>query len=90
MRKIRVFQADAYLSLDYFDQSGVIYRKIDTQIVKENIKVEKDEPLKLELSAFVDCVRSRHSPRVDGRQAAEALEIAMRITEQIARQNATS
>jgi predicted dehydrogenase len=90
MRKIRVFQADAYLSLDYFDQSGVIYRKIDTQIVKENIKVEKDEPLKLELSAFVDCVRSRHSPRVDGRQAAEALEIAMQITEQIARQNATS
>jgi predicted dehydrogenase len=87
MRKIRVFQADAYLSLDYFDQSGVIYRKIDTQIVKENIKVEKDEPLKLELSAFVDCVRSRHSPRVDGKQAAEALEIAMQITEQIARQN---
>jgi predicted dehydrogenase len=89
MRKIRVFQADAYLSLDYFDQSGVIYRKIDTQIVKENIKVEKDEPLKLELSAFVDCVRSKQSPRVDGRQGAAALEIAMQITEQIARQNAT-
>lgn len=90
MRKIRVFQADAYLSLDYFDQSGVIYRKIDTQIVKENIKVEKDEPLKLELSAFVDCVRSKQSPRVDGKQAAEALEIAMQITEQIARQNAVA
>jgi predicted dehydrogenase len=90
MRKIRVFQADAYLSLDYFDQSGVIYRKIDTQIVKENIKVEKDEPLKLELSAFVECVRSRQSPRVDGKQAAEALEIAMQITEQIARQNAAA
>jgi predicted dehydrogenase len=88
MRKIRVFQADAYLSLDYFDQSGVIYRKLDAQIVKENIKVEKDEPLKLELSAFVDCVRSRGAPRVDGRQAAVALDIAMRITEQIAQQNA--
>ena len=88
MRKIRVFQADAYLSLDYFDQSGVIYRKIDQQIVKENIKVEKDEPLKLELSAFIDCVRQRQSPRVDGRQAAVALDIAMRITEQIAQQNA--
>ena len=67
MRKIRVFQNDAYLSLDYFDQSGVIYRKIDAQIVKENIKVEKDEPLKLELSAFVECVRQRQSPRVGGR-----------------------
>src|SRR5271156_3724821 len=88
MRKIRVFQDDSYLSLDYFDQSGVIYRKLDTQIVKENIKVEKDEPLKLELSAFVDCVRLRQSPRVDGRQASVALDIAMQITEQIAQQNA--
>jgi predicted dehydrogenase len=88
MRKIRVFQDDAYLSLDYFDQSGVIYRKVDAQIVKEKIQVEKDEPLKLELSAFIGCVREREVPRVDGRQAAVALDIAMRITEQIAQQNA--
>ena len=88
MRKIRVFQDDAYLSLDYFDQSGVIYRKVDSQIVKEKIKVEKDEPLKLELAAFVDCVRSQHTPRVGGAQGARALEIAMQITEDIARQNA--
>ena len=87
MRKIRVFQDDAYLSLDYFDQSGEIYRKIDSQITKEKIKVEKDEPLKLELAAFVDCVQSRQAPRVGGAQAAKALEIAMRITEQIAEQN---
>jgi predicted dehydrogenase len=90
MRKIRVFQDDAYLSLDYFDQSGEIYRKIDTQITKEKIKVEKDEPLKLELAAFVDCVQSHHAPRVGGAQAARALEIAMRITEQIVRQNSSS
>jgi predicted dehydrogenase len=86
MRKIRVFQDDAYLSLDYFDQSGEIYRKIDTQIIKEKIKVEKDEPLKLELAAFVDCVRNRAAPRVGGAQASKALEIAMRITQQIAEQ----
>ena len=87
MRKIRVFQDDAYLSLDYFDQSGEIYRKIDSRITKEKIKVEKDEPLKLELAAFVDCVQSRQAPRVGGAQASKALEIAMRITEQIAQQN---
>ena len=88
MRKIRVFQDDAYLSLDYFDQSGEIYRKIATQITKEKIKVEKDEPLKLELAAFVDCVRNRAAPRVGGAQASKALEIAMKITQQIAEQNA--
>src|ERR1700761_726808 len=88
VRKIRVFQDDAYLSLDYFDQSGEIYRKIDSQITKEKIKVEKDEPLKLELAAFIDCARAGQAPRVGGAQAAHALEIAMQITEQIAQQNA--
>jgi predicted dehydrogenase len=90
VRKIRVFQDDAYLSLDYFDQSGEIYRKIDSRITKEKIKVEKDEPLKLELSAFIECARSSQAPRVGGAQAAHALAIAMQITEQIAQQNAKS
>jgi predicted dehydrogenase len=88
VRKIRVFQDDAYLSLDYFDQSGEIYRKVNAQIIKESIKVEKDEPLKLELAAFAECARSSQLPRVGGAQAAHALEIAMQITEQISRQNA--
>jgi predicted dehydrogenase len=88
VRKIRVFQDDAYLSLDYFDQSGEIYRKVGSTITKEKIKVEKDEPLKLELAAFADCARHSQVPRVGGAQAALALGIAMQITEQIARQNA--
>ena len=88
VRKIRVFQDDAYLSLDYFDQSGEIYRKVEGSITKEKIKVEKDEPLKLELAAFAECARSSNAPRVGGAQAAHALEIAMLITDQIAQQNA--
>ncbi|MEM7603395.1 MAG: Gfo/Idh/MocA family oxidoreductase, partial [Verrucomicrobiota bacterium] len=52
MRKIRVFQSDAYLSLDYQDQSGWIYRKDGMEIGREEVEVEKDEPLKCELSAF--------------------------------------
>jgi predicted dehydrogenase len=88
VRKIRVFQDDAYLSLDYFDQSGEIYRKVNSQIIKETIKVEKDEPLKLELAAFAECASLSQKPRVGGAQAAVALEIAMFITEQIAKQNA--
>jgi len=50
--------------------------------------VEKDEPLKLELAAFVECIATRAAPRVGGAQAARALELAMQITEQIAEQNA--
>ncbi|MFK5924869.1 MAG: Gfo/Idh/MocA family oxidoreductase [Verrucomicrobiota bacterium] len=80
LRKIRVFQSDAYLSLDYQDQSGWIYRKDGMEIVRDEVKVEKDEPLKLELSAFVDCVKKGEQPKVSGQHGTAALDIAMEIT----------
>jgi predicted dehydrogenase len=86
LRKIRVFQDDTYLSLNYQDQSGEIYRKIGNRITREKIPVQKDEPLKLELHSFVACVIARQNPVVDGVQAANALAIAMEITNQIAQQ----
>lgn len=83
MRKIRVFQDDTYLSLDYQNQSGEVYRKIDGKIVRDKVQVQKEEPLKLELSSFVDCVHLKQVPKVSGEQGAVALEVAMQITEQI-------
>jgi predicted dehydrogenase len=80
LRKIRVFQDDTYLSLDYQDQSGEIYRKQGEKIIREKIPVQKDEPLKLELSSFIDCVRARRDPVVGGAQATDALAVAMEIT----------
>ncbi|MEX2580436.1 MAG: Gfo/Idh/MocA family oxidoreductase [Verrucomicrobiales bacterium] len=80
MRKIRVFQGDAYLSLDYQDQSGWIYRKDGMEIAREVVEVEKDEPLKCELAAFVDCAARGEQPRVSGQQGAAALDVALRIT----------
>jgi predicted dehydrogenase len=88
MRKIRVFQDDAYLSLDYQNQTGEIYREVQRQITREAIPIEKDEPLKLEIASFVDCVRAKREPVVGGAQATEALIIAMQITDQIAAANA--
>ncbi len=85
MRKIRVFQPDCYLSLDYQDQSGWIYRKDGLQIVREAVEIEKDEPLKLEIAAFVECARQGVRPMVSGREGAEALRIALQITDQIER-----
>lgn len=80
MRKIRVFQEDAYLSLDYQDQSGEVYRRMDGGIVREAVEIEKDEPLKRELQSFLDCARGGLQPKVTGPQAAAALELAMEIT----------
>jgi predicted dehydrogenase len=80
MRKIRVFQGDAYLSLDYQDQSGWIYRKDGMEIGREEVEVEKDEPLKCELAAFVDCAARGEQPKVSGQEGAAALNVALEIT----------
>ncbi|MEC5126392.1 Gfo/Idh/MocA family oxidoreductase [Verrucomicrobiales bacterium BCK34] len=80
MRKIRVFQGDAYLSLDYQDQSGWIYRKDGMEIAREEVEVERDEPLKCELASFVECAARGEQPKVSGQQGAAALDIALEIT----------
>lgn len=91
MRKIRVFQDDAYLSLDYQGQAGQIFRKVGSQITRETILIEKEEPLKRELESFIACVQAKSSPLVSGAKAAEALTVAMEITNQIwANQPATA
>jgi len=88
LRKIRVFQSECYLSLDYQEQSGWIYRRDGMQIIREEVTVEKDEPLKLELAAFVECARQGKRPMVSGQEGTEALRLALQITEQIERNNA--
>jgi len=86
VREIRVFQKDGYLSLNFMEQNGHLVRKSGAGLEKELIPIEKDEPLKLELQSFVDCVREKRSPKVGGEEAASALEVAIRITEQIREQ----
>ena len=88
MRKIQVFHTEGYISLDYQEQSGHIYKREGLGIAREEVQVEKDEPLKLELAAFLDAVRQGAKPVVTGQQGAEALRLAIRITEDIARATA--
>lgn len=80
LRKIRVFQNNAYLSLDYQDQGGWIYRKEGMEIAREEVEIERDEPLKLELASFIDCAARGQSPKVTGKHGAAALDLALEIT----------
>jgi predicted dehydrogenase len=91
MRKIRVFQEDAYLSLDYGAQTGEIYRREAGGISRDPVEIEKDEPLKRQLVSFLDCIRQgpKAQPKVSGPQAAAALELALQITALIAEANRT-
>lgn len=83
LRKIRVFQEDAYLSLDYKKQDGVIYRLDNGRILREKVAVEKGEPLRNQLASFLQCAREGLQPKVSGREAAAALDIALEITRRI-------
>ncbi len=80
MRKIRVFQGDCYLSLDYQEQTAGMYRMGASGIEKIEVNVEKDEPLKLELASFVECAKLGAVPQVSGQQGAAALDLALEIT----------
>ncbi|MEM7395998.1 MAG: Gfo/Idh/MocA family oxidoreductase [Verrucomicrobiota bacterium] len=83
MRKIRLFLEDAYVSLDYQNQAGEMYRMAHGAIQREEIPVEKGEPLANELRSFADCVKHHNEPVVTGEHAAEALKLAALITQQI-------
>jgi len=89
LRKIRVFQREGYVSLDYQNQTGEIYRLAGGRIVREEVEIEKDEPLKLELAAFVECARQGKQPKVSGFEGAAALELAVEITRAIEAHAAT-
>ncbi len=53
------------------------------RIVREPVPIAKDEPLKLELQHFVECVREKQTPMVSGESAKRALDLAFEITRQV-------
>jgi predicted dehydrogenase len=89
VRKLRVFEADSYLSIDYAGQEGVIYTLkraagAPPEIVREQLSADREEPLLVELRAFVSRVRGEDAPGVSADEGLRALETALRIVEQIA------
>jgi predicted dehydrogenase len=83
MRKIRIFQEDTYISLDYKEAKASVYKKTGLTISKEDLPIEKEEPLKKELESFLECVREHQEPLVSGCVAREALAVALKIQNQI-------
>src|SRR5438477_12271835 len=58
------------------------------RIVREPVPIAKEEPLKLELEHFIECVRANRTPVVSGESARKALDLALEITRQIRSQGA--
>lgn len=93
VRRIRVFQRDTVISLDYTQQEMTVYHRIHgtedapvgstSAIVKEEISIEKAEPLRVELESFIECVRTRKRPLVSGEEGRDALKVASQIVERL-------
>src|SRR5205809_1985329 len=78
-RKLRFFQPHDYISVDYASQTGIIVSLRMGRVLERKLEPPKEEPLKLELQSFTECVRKRGRPAVSGEDGLRALELAMRI-----------
>jgi predicted dehydrogenase len=88
VRKIRFFQPDSYLSIDYAAQEVEGWRLVRRDGAKPRIEggqipVAKDEPLRRELADFIHAARTKSAPLVDGHAGRRALELATRIAEKM-------
>ncbi len=87
-RKLRIFQADAYLAVDYGERRVRIIRREprpdgQTALVVEEREVPEFDALEAEIAAFVRAVRDREPPPVTGWDGLRALEVAHVIRESL-------
>jgi len=88
VRKIRFFQPDAYISIDYAEQSVEGYRLKRREGQRPEIQggqlpVTREEPLKREIEDFVGAVRDRRAPLVSGEDGRRALALAQAIADKM-------
>ena len=79
IRRIRVFQEDSYLSIDYKAQTVELAHKDSRTIRRVNLPVNQRPPLQDELASFIRAVRTKRPPVVTGRDGRAALALALRI-----------
>ncbi|MBV8515815.1 MAG: Gfo/Idh/MocA family oxidoreductase [Acidobacteria bacterium] len=87
VRKQRFFGSDFYISVDTKEQEVKGYRLVDDGGTREvrplQVNVEKKEPLRAELEAFLACVRDRTRPIVAAEDGLAAVELALRVRDAI-------
>ena len=76
-------ESSLWQKLLHAKDSAIVSEFGGKKVVREPVPLAKDEPLKLELQHFVECVRERQTPKVSGEAGRQALEVALEITRQI-------
>ena len=90
LRKVRLFQSDAYVSLDLGENKITLVRREGAiggaqppRIVAEKLEFDAADALLAQDRAFAESVRTRAEPEVSGEDGMRALDLALRIQEAI-------
>lgn len=89
-RRMRIYQEDSYLNVDFQDRRIVTFRKGEGEqmpgvpnLAKEEQTFAQSDPLLSEVTAFLDAVQSGKPPQVSGEDGQLALEVALMIEEAV-------
>ena len=89
-RKMRIFQPDAYISVDFQNKTFAVFRKGDGEmfpgvpnITKEEHSFGQTDALKSEIEAFLDSIATGKPPVVSGEDGRQALETALKIIKKL-------
>ena len=88
MRRLRLFQRDSYLSIDFQTRQGMISRRSVKAGEKPTVEVEQlqggdEEPLKLQLASFLHAAGTGTRPVVSGEDGAAAVAVAHQVLQAI-------
>lgn len=88
MRRLRLFQRDNYVSIDFQTRQGIICRRTNDAGHRPAVEVEQvrggdEEPLKLQLGSFLHSAATGTRPVVSGEDGAAALDIAQQVLQAI-------
>lgn len=88
MRRLRLFQRDNYVSIDFQTRQGVVCRRDTKAGERPAISIEQlqggdEEPLKLQLESFLHAATTGVKPVVSGEDGAAALDVAHQVLKAI-------
>ena len=88
MRRLRLFQRDNYLSIDFQTRQGMICRRTAKAEERPTVEIEQlqggdEEPLKLQLASFLHAVGTGTRPVVSGEDGAAAVDVAHQVLQAI-------
>lgn len=86
IRKIRFFQRDAYISINYEVRGAIHLKRVSgegaeesTEIVAEGVSIEDTDALEAEIASFIESVTTRRRPVVSGADGRRALAVAQDV-----------